>query len=294
MQPYLYTYIIVNALLLVQPSLAQSQGFLHEPISDELFKAMADNNTFHKNSPVPRERLRLLTVQHVDFEGNTQTGQLVVLDACADQVLELFEELYQRQFPIAKMKLMHHYHGDDKLSMAENNTSCHNCRSIGGTNRFSLHAYGTAIDINPLQNPCAYIDEEVGVATYEPSAGIEYANRCLKRLGKEYRKGFAEEVVNIFSQHGFYEWGGYWDDPLDYQHFQLSRSMTELYVAMDPQVAKATFLKATRYYNKQRTPLEPVLIQELAKVFLQECSLAEYYQQDPMLFRRVLEKLVRG
>ena len=290
--PYRYAYLIISFLLLIQAPLVRAQDFSHAPIGDELFQAMKEGNTFHENSPVPRDRLRLLTVQHVDFDGNTQTGQLVVLDACADQVLELFEELYQRQFPIAKMKLTHHYHGDDTLSMAENNTSCHNCRSIGGTNRFSLHAYGTAIDINPVQNPCAYIDEEAGVATYEPSAGIEYANRYLKRLGQEYRQGMAEEVIDVFAKYGFYWWGGYWNTTLDYHHFQLSRSMTELYVAMDPQVAKATFLKATRYYNKQRTPLEPVLTQELAKVFLQECSLAEYYQQDPMLFSRVFENLV--
>jgi len=294
MRPYRYAYLVISFLLLIQVSLVHAQDFSQGPISEKLFEAMKDGNTFHEDSPVPKERLRLLKVQYVDFSDNTQTGQLVVLDACADQVLEIFKALYKRRFPIGNMNLMHHYHGEDDQAMADNNTSCHNCRSIKGKDRFSLHAYGTAIDINPVQNPCAYINEEAGVATYEPTSGIEYANRCLKRPGKAYRKGLAEEVVDVFAKYGFYWWGGYWDDKLDYQHFHLSRSMTELYVVMDPLVAKATFLKATCYYNKQRTPLEPVLLQELAKVFPQECSLAECYQQDPMLFNQVLENLVRS
>ena len=189
---------------------------------------------------------------------------------------------------------MYHYNGDDDRAMADNNTSCHNCRVIKNSKTVSLHAYGTAIDINPAQNPCVYIDEEAGTATYAPTAGIQYANRRLERLGKEDRKGMAEEVIALFAQHGFYWWGGYWDTPMDYQHFQLSGSMTRLYVAMEPKVARDTFLKATRYFNQHKKPLELVLSQRLEKVFKKEGSLAEYYQENPKRFSQVLQALTRN
>ncbi|MEL6413238.1 MAG: M15 family metallopeptidase, partial [Bacteroidota bacterium] len=164
---------------------------------------MIKGNAFNQDSPVPIERLRLLTIQHVDFEGNTKTGQMIVLDACADAVLKIFETLYERSFPIHKMQLIHHYQGDDEQSMAANNSSAHNCRTIAGADKLSLHAYGVAIDINPIQNPCVYIDYDKGVATYAPKTGIQYANRRLERPGKTTRVGLAEEVVAIFAENGF-------------------------------------------------------------------------------------------
>ena len=73
----------------------------------------------------------------------------------------------------------------------------------------------------------------------------------------------AEEIVDLLAKHGFYEWGGYWDTPLDYHHFQLSSSLTELYLVMKPQTAKITFQKATQYFNKYKQPLEQELMQRL-------------------------------
>ena len=294
MKRYCYTYLAIIFLAMTQLPLAWAQGYHHQPIAAELFKAMQAGNTFNKHAPVPKERLRLLTVQYIDFAGDTQTGELVVLDACADKVLVLFKALYEQGFPIAKMRLMHHYQGDDVQATTDNNTSCYNCRVIAGSSVLSLHAYGAAIDINPVQNPYVRINEDQGTALYEPTAGIQYANRRLARLGKDYRKGMAEAVVDIFARHGFYWWGGDWDTPMDYQHFQLSRSMTKLYVAMPPQIAKETFHKATDYFNKHQKPIEQVLSQQLAKAFSKKCALVAYYQEDPERFNAVLSKLTKG
>lgn len=292
MKKYLFTYLIIS-LAVMLPS-AWAGGFKQTPISDELFQTMQAGNTFDEaHSPVPKERLRVLTVKHIDFDGKTTEGQMVVLDTCAEAVLNIFESLYKKKFPICKMQLLHHYQGDDSKSMADNNTSSHNCRPIKNAGRFSLHAYGVAIDINPVQNPCAYIDEEAGTATYEPTAGVQYANRRLERLGKDDRQGMAEEVIDIFAQHGFYWWGGYWDTPIDYQHFQLSKSMTELYLAMEPTAAQEAFHKTTRYFNRHKKPLESVLDQQLKKVFGNEYSLAQCYTQNPELFNKVFKKVVR-
>ncbi|XWN35334.1 MAG: hypothetical protein ROO73_00880 [Roseivirga sp.] len=107
-------------------------GFQQALLSDEVFSAMKAAKTFNEHSPVARERLRLLTIQHVDFEGDTHTGHLVVLDACADAALAIFQSLYEMKFPIQKARLMHHYQGNDELATADNNTSCYNCRVTGG------------------------------------------------------------------------------------------------------------------------------------------------------------------
>lgn len=236
-----------------------------------------------------------MTVQHIDFAGHVKTGQLIVLDVCDDMVLKIFKAFYERQFPIHKMQLMYHYQGDDHASMSDNNTSCYNDRNIIGNNKAkSLHAYGVAIDINPLQNPFVVIDKETGTATYEPKDGIEYVNRRVDRLGKDPRKGMAEEVVDLFAAYGFYWWGGYWDTPVDYQHFQLSKSLTELYLVMKPQTAKVTFQKATQYFNKYKRPLEQELMQQLRSEHSSVGSLADYYKKDKKLFDRVFQQLTQG
>ena len=277
----------------MQPSpLGSTQVFKQEHVSDKLFEAMKAENTFNeKVSPVSRERLRLLTITHVDFKSDVHAGQLIVLDVCADGILAIFKALYQRRFPLAKVRLMHHYGGGDDKAVPDNNTSCHNCRVIKDTTVLSLHAYGAAIDKNPVQNPCVYIDEKTGIATYDPIAGIKYGNRLLKRLGKNYRDGMAEEVVDIFAEHGFYWWGGYWDTPLDYNHFELGRRMTALYVAMEPEIAKEVFQKVTRYFNQHKKPVEPVLSHRLKEAFSKDCSLAEYYEEYPGRFMELFNQV---
>jgi hypothetical protein len=191
------------------------------------------------------------------------------------------------------MKLMHYYNGDDHTAMADNNTSCYIDRNIIGGTKKSLHAYGLAIDINPVQNPFVTMDSDKGVAVYEPKAGLEYANRLQNRLGKSTRAGMAEEVIEIFASNGFYWWGGYWDTPIDYQHFQVSSLLGELYLAMKPQTAKALFKTVIRYYNKHKRPLETDLLEQLRKDG-QQASLLGYYTTDQTRFQECLKKLTIG
>ncbi len=271
-----------------------AKTFKSEHLSKQIIQAMRQGNTLKDDSPVPPERLRLLTIQHIDFEGKEKTGQMIVLDVCDEAVLAIFKELYERRFPIQQVRLMHHYAGDDHAAVTDNNTSCYVDRQvIGDQQKKSLHAYGVAIDLNPVQNPFISIEASTGIATYEPKAGIAYANRRLERLGKAARKGMAEEVVDLFAAHGFYWWGGYWDMPLDYQHFQLSKGMAELYLVMDPQTAKSTFQQATRYYNRYKQPLEQILLERLQNKYQLGETLAACYQKDEKLFQQVLEALTQ-
>ncbi|PQJ84274.1 M15 family metallopeptidase [Aliivibrio sifiae] len=208
-------------------------------------QVMTNKNVITPKAPIQCNRLKNVTFKHYDFKGKTATGQIVVLDAVAPYVDHIFTELYQQRFPIAQAKPIENYSGDDIKSMDANNTSAFNYRPITGKSSLSLHAYGVAVDINPLQNPFVEFTSW-GTATFKPLKGHEYSNRMLQRLGKEDRKGFAEEVINIFAKNGFIYWGGYWDTPIDFQHFQTSRDMAYLMTAMPTKEASTFF---TNYAN---------------------------------------------
>jgi hypothetical protein len=115
--------------------------------------------------------------------------------------------LHQRGFPLARAKPIEHYHGDDAASMQDNNTSAFNNRPIAGGGPPSLHAYGLAIDINPLQNPFVQPDQQ-GSARVSPPAATAYLNRLAVRPGKPVRRGMAEDVTDLFAEYGFTVWGG--------------------------------------------------------------------------------------
>lgn len=192
-------------------------------------------------APVQCDRLRNVTFTHYNFEGKTATGKVVVLDAVAPYVDRIFNELYKKGFPIAQAQPIEQFGGDDNKSMDANNTSAFNYRPIAGKSSLSLHAYGVAVDINPLQNPFVEFTSW-GTATFKPLKGHEYANRMLNRLGKKEQRGLAESAIATFTNNGFVYWGGYWDTPIDFQHFQTSRDMAYLMTDM-PEKDASTFFK---------------------------------------------------
>ena len=139
------------------------------------------------------------------------TGELVVRAGHAEGIRSVFEKLFQVGFPIEQMRLVDEFGGDDDRSMAANNTSAFNCRRVAGSSSWSQHAYGTAIDINPVQNP--YLHR--GVVT--PPAGTGFTDRSTATQGLITAGG---PVVAAFSAIGW-RWGGAWSSP-DYQHFSAS------------------------------------------------------------------------
>jgi len=266
---------------------AEAPGFEVLVIDEKLQKELAAKNVFGPQAPVPLSRLRLVRVRHIGFDERPHQGEIMVLDACAEQVKQVFQELFARKFPIEKMALMTAYNGDDDQSMADNNTSAHNVRVVTGGTKLSLHAYGTAIDLNPKINPYLAINDSTGVATFKPPAGIQYANRKLDRPGKARRKGMAEEVLEVFARHGFYGWGGYWDTPIDYQHFQVSRPVTEILADMDAVSASTFFKQMVQYYNQHKTHLEDALDKKKTALGFQHLSMLEFYQADPKRGRKL-------
>lgn len=215
------------------------------PISQTLCNGMKERKVMNPGAPVGCDRLRLVQFGHVDFQGGLRNdGELVVLDAVAEHVLRIFVALRDRKFPIQSARLMNHFNGDDDASMAVNNTSAFNFRQVAGGGGISLHSYGVAIDLNPLQNP--YVMRGARGLTFAPAAGKEYLNR------RNLRPGMAEPVVEIFARHGLVEWGGHWRSP-DYQHFQLSRAVTAQLVRLSPRDGASLF---ERYVERIRACLD--------------------------------------
>ncbi len=166
--------------------------------------------SWHRGCPVGLDDLRLLALTYWGFDGEAHVGRLVVNRDSARPMLRAMRSLYRRHFPIRRMQLVDAYGADDHRSMAADNTSAFNCRFVSGTSRWSEHAYGHAIDINPVENP--YADDDGYVS---PPAGAPYANRTRHVPGLIHSGG---AVVRAFAAVGW-AWGGYWDWPKDYQHF---------------------------------------------------------------------------
>jgi poly-gamma-glutamate synthesis protein (capsule biosynthesis protein) len=92
-------------------------------------------------------------MSYVGFDGQPHTGEMVVAAAYAQDVVRVFARLYDARWPIHRMRLVDAYRCDDNRSMAADNTSGYNCRRIADQSSWSAHAYGAAIDVNPVRNP---------------------------------------------------------------------------------------------------------------------------------------------
>lgn len=193
------------------------------PLTTYLKESLTATGVWTENSPIALDRLALISIPYFDFDGAEHNdGELIVLDAVAEQAAAIFFQLYKNRFPLAKIRSAHHYGASDELSMEDNNSSCFCVRPIEGTDLTSLHSYGLAIDINPLQNPFVMFDEKTGNAKIYPKNGWEYLNR------HNQKEGMVETIVPLLAEHGFFIWGGKWTTPIDYHHFQPQRGIAEL------------------------------------------------------------------
>lgn len=150
--------------------------------------------------------LILVDVFYYSFEGNLHKGQLLINKAVKQDIIEIFEFIKETRFPIAKVVPIVKYDWSDEASLADNNTTAFNYRFVSGTRIVSNHAYGYAIDINPMQNP--YIKRNKVLpegAVYDPEVP-----------GTITRDS---QLVKEFKKRGW-SWGGDWRSVKDYQHFE--------------------------------------------------------------------------
>jgi len=184
-----------------------------EPI-DAATRARMTGVSWRHGCPVGFDRLRLLKVSHWGFDAEVHRGRLVVNRDGAAGMLRAMRALYRLRFPIRRMRLVDAYGADDHRSMDADNTSAFSCRFVAGSpGVWSEHAYGRAIDLNPVENP--YVTASGYVS---PPAGAPFADRSQRAKGLVHRGG---PVVAAFAAAGW-KWGGNWAWPKDYQHFSTS------------------------------------------------------------------------
>jgi D-alanyl-D-alanine carboxypeptidase len=168
--------------------------------------------SYRAGCPVAPADLRLVRVSYYGFDGTAHVGALVVRRRVARDVVSVFRRLYVGRFPIRRMAPVSAYRGSDDASMAADNTSGFNCRRAVGGSGWSQHAYGLAIDVNPVENP--YV---LGGKTLPP-AGQRYLDRSRVRRGMAVAGG---TLVRAFAAVGW-RWGGRWTGAPDYQHFSAT------------------------------------------------------------------------
>ena len=186
-------------------------GFSVHTISESL-QASLNDLVIPDPSVITYDDLRLVKVLYWGFDNQTHMGELIVNKAVAEEMMEIFEEVYAVRYPIEKIRLVSEYKNSDEASMEDNNTSSFNYREVTNASGFSLHAYGLAIDINPKMNP--YVTDDYVL----PSNGMAYVDREQNIPGM-IQEGDA--LHKAFTSRGW-SWGGDWDGLKDYQHFSKS------------------------------------------------------------------------
>ena len=199
----------------VVPAVADTAAFFSTvPIDSAVFVRMS-GRSYKDGCPVAVDDLRYLRVLHKDLSGRTLVGEMVANRSIADDLLEIFRALYDAGYPIERMRLIDDYDGDDEASMLANNSSCFNYRRKAHMISVSKHAYGEAVDINPLYNPY-YRVTPAGARIIEPASAAPYVDRAADFPYKIERGDLCHR---LFLEHGFH-WGGSWTRSKDYQHFE--------------------------------------------------------------------------
>jgi hypothetical protein len=186
------------------------------PITNDIKDRMIRGHTWQRGCPVPLRDLRYLQVKYHDFNGRDRLGELIVHKDIAYDILYIMEELYNVGYPIKEMRLISDFGGNDWKSIEADNTSAFNCRRATGSKKWSNHAYGKAIDINPIENP--YISRNGHISHKE---SLKYRKRVHYGFRTPQDKALLlpnDLAVKIFKNYGF-RWGGDWIHIKDYQHF---------------------------------------------------------------------------
>jgi len=189
------------------------------PPADGLFRATVDplegdplrRSTWSESCPVAVDDLRYLTLGFWGFDGLAHTGEMIVNAEVAEDIVGVFQALFEARFPIEEMRITTQAEVDAPPIGDGNNTGAFVCRAAVGSSRFSEHAYGLAVDINPFHNP--YVKGDVVL----PELAAVYTDRENVRPGMIIE---GDAVVAAFDAAGW-GWGGRWSSLKDYQHFSL-------------------------------------------------------------------------
>ncbi len=209
---------MLGLLALPAALLALAPSFHHsiEPLPRPVQKQLKTQGFWHTGCPVTLSDLRLLSVSYRDFRGRTRPGQVIVNRAAAAPLARVFRQLYALHFPIRHMRLDDAYgprrdrprDGDVSGSFECREAVPSPCTGGRGTGSWSMHAYGLAVDLNPVENPY------VGCGQSRDPSAARYKDRSRHRRGMVTRR-----VIKAFGSIGW-GWGGAWSgNTKDYMHF---------------------------------------------------------------------------
>lgn len=191
---------------------------LDPPTSDEFVASIEEippevlaRSSWTEECPVTLDELRYLTVSHYGFDGRFHTGEIIVNTAVAEDVVEVFSALHEARFPIEQMRVTTREEIDDHPTGDFNETGSFVCRPAVGSDNWSRHAYGLAIDVNPFNNP--YVKDDLVI----PELASTYADREDERVGMIYE---GDVVTEAFADIGW-GWGGNWNTLKDWMHFSI-------------------------------------------------------------------------
>lgn len=202
-------FLIIIFYLFVQTMNSQIDTTINQNQTEIILDCNYSFNESIKGIEIPVEiinQLTLIDVEYYSFDEKLHKGQLVINKKVEKDIVEIFKLIKDLKFPVGKVIPVVKYKWDDEASMNDNNTVAFNYRKVKGSKILSLHSYGLAIDINPLQNP--HIKGKI----IQPSSG-EYDTKSKGTILRD------SKLVNEFVKRGW-QWGGTWRSSKDYQHFE--------------------------------------------------------------------------
>jgi hypothetical protein len=173
---------------------------------------VVSRSTWHAGCPVALDELRYLTMSFRGFDGRMHTGEMIVNRSAAAAVTRAFGVLFDARFPLEEMRVVARPELDAPPTGDGNNTTAFVCRNATGLQRWSAHAYGLAVDVNPFDNP--YVRGDLVL----PELASSYVDRARKRPGMVLP---GDVAVRAFAAIGW-PWGGEWSSPVDLQHFSAT------------------------------------------------------------------------
>jgi hypothetical protein len=185
-----------------------------KPLPREMKTQLKQRGFWKQGCPVGLGDLRLLTVSHLGFDGETHKGQVVVNEGATGPLSSAFRTMYRNRFPIRHMRFADFY--GPRRQRPNDVTASFECRQAvpspctggRGTGSWSMHAFGLAVDINPVENPY------VGCGQSRDRAGRRFRDRSVHRRGMVTRR-----AIGAFASIGW-GWGGAWSgNTKDYMHF---------------------------------------------------------------------------
>jgi len=190
-----------------------------QPLPASLQQEMIASKEWHSGCPVPLSGFRVLSVTYWGFDQQAHTGQVVVNASAVAPLSTVFRKLYAMRFPIRHMALSDEYgpvsgrpaDGDISASTECRQAVPSPCTKGTGTGHWSEHAYGLAVDINPVENPY------VGCGQTRDKTAVSFMDRSRVRRGM-----VTPAVVAAFQSVGW-GWGGSWfGSTKDYMHFSAN------------------------------------------------------------------------